>query len=163
MFIFPAKKELISNIFLLSILLSKYSPLQLKSQEDTKKNIIFLYGTVEKGFELRYIKIVYHPRGVAQWLSASALGAESRGFDPRRPDHFFCSLQSSPLWLDFLSPRLLWLNDNDLRRTVPSGREQRETAVFSVSACVSHRIGPDSLKRQVCRPLCRKDLLGVRD
>ena len=27
-------------------------------------------------------------RGVAQWLSASALGAESRGFDPRRPDHF---------------------------------------------------------------------------
>ena len=27
-------------------------------------------------------------RGVAQWLSASALGAESRGFDPLHPDHF---------------------------------------------------------------------------
>ena len=27
-------------------------------------------------------------RGVAQWLSASALGAESRGFDPHHPDHF---------------------------------------------------------------------------
>ncbi|MBO7327658.1 MAG: hypothetical protein J6W00_02675, partial [Lentisphaeria bacterium] len=27
--------------------------------------------------------------GIAQWLSASALGAESRGFDPLCPDHFF--------------------------------------------------------------------------
>ena len=31
-------------------------------------------------------------RGVAQWLSASALGAESRGFDPLRPDHFFARI-----------------------------------------------------------------------
>ena len=34
-------------------------------------------------------------RGVAQWLSASALGAESRGFDPLRPDHFFAKKWST--------------------------------------------------------------------
>ena len=28
-------------------------------------------------------------RGVAQWLSASALGAESRGFDPLHPDQLY--------------------------------------------------------------------------
>ena len=35
-------------------------------------------------------------RGVAQWLSASALGAESRGFDPRRPDHFLPGSKPAP-------------------------------------------------------------------
>lgn len=35
-------------------------------------------------------------RGVAQWLSASALGAESRGFDPLHPDHFLDSPPTGP-------------------------------------------------------------------
>ena len=39
--------------------------------------------------------------------SASALGAEGREFESRCPDHFFCSLQSSPLWLDFFCVLIL--------------------------------------------------------
>ena len=43
---------------------------------------------LEKEDMPRYFMTRPAARGVAQWLSASALGAESRGFDPRRPDHF---------------------------------------------------------------------------
>ena len=39
----------------------------------------------------------FHPRGVAQPGSASALGAESRGFESHRPDHFIFPAHFAPV------------------------------------------------------------------
>ena len=37
----------------------------------------------------------------AAWSSAFDWGSKGPEFKSPYPDHFFCSLQSSPLWLDF--------------------------------------------------------------
>ena len=40
----------------------------------------------------------------AAWSSAFDWGSKGPEFESPYPDHFFCSLQSSPLWLDFFMP-----------------------------------------------------------
>ena len=67
---------------------------EIEKIKTENKKTLFSYFPRLKKWGMQDILSANHLRGVAQWLSASALGAESRGFDPRRPDHFFCSTQA---------------------------------------------------------------------
>ena len=88
----------------------------------------------------------------AAWFSAFVWGTKGREFESRYPNHFFCSLQSSPLWLDFFMPRFYPKNHNHLQQYHRPDREQTENAKFSVFQCVLNRSSQNSLFGQVAGP-----------
>ena len=52
----------------------------------------------------------------AVWPSAFDWGSKGREFESLYPDHFFCSLKSSPFGWTFSFYARLWLKMNALRR-----------------------------------------------